>query len=247
MPLITIQNRYLTDITWLNAIGCSFKAQNSVDIWRININANLSRLDGFRAILNLNEQARADRYFHQKDTSRFIVSRAALRVILGKYLNLTPAGVEFQIGTNKKPYIKNAGTSALFYNVSHSGSWVIIAVSDFEVGADTEFADPSFDYKDIIRENFSAAEIAHINENSSFESFFSLWTRKEALTKATGKGLDDDLKLIPCLEGTHNAESTVILSTESWLVSTFKLDEQHIASVAGNAKVASHKFWDINL
>jgi 4'-phosphopantetheinyl transferase len=245
MPAIKIHNQYLNNIDWVSGSGCDYAMGNHVDIWRINITSNLSFLNTFLTIMHPDEIARANRYFHIRDKNRFIVSRGALRNILGKYLNLQPSAVEFEVGPNKKPYIKSNAGNTLCYNLSHSGDWILLAVSNSEIGADTEFINNSYGYKDVLQDNFSNKEITYINQASSIERFFMLWTRKEALTKATGKGLDEDLKLIPCLDGDHFADSDIISSTNDWLVSTFKINGQYLASVASNPKMGLARFWDI--
>jgi len=59
------------------------------------------------------------------------------------------------------------------------------------------------------------------------------WTRKEALTKATAKGLDDNLKDIPCLDGPHSVSTAIVPEVEtSWRVNSFEVDEDHVGSVA---------------
>jgi 4'-phosphopantetheinyl transferase len=244
MSLHKIQIQYLSEITWDDGDTCDFDLKEQADVWRINISSNLSMLESFLSILHPDEIARANRYYQTKDRNRFIISRGALRIILGKYLNKQPALIEFKTGINKKPYI-NTNHMRLCYNISHSGDWILLGISDSEIGADTEQVNFTFNYKDVLQDNFSSAEIDHINQTSQVERFFMLWTRKEALTKATGKGLDNDLKLIPCLDGIHIAQSRTISSGEDWLISTFKLSGNYLASVANNIKIVTIRFWDI--
>jgi 4'-phosphopantetheinyl transferase len=245
MPLINIQIQYLNDVNWINGTDYGYAMDNNVDIWRVNITSNLSLLENFLTIIHPDEIARANRYFHVRDKNRFIISRGALRNILAKYLNIQPSGVEFEIGPNKKPHIKNAAGNKLYYNMSHSGDWILLAVANSEIGADTEFINDTYSYKDVLKDNFSADEINYINQGPSIDRFYQLWTRKEALTKATGKGLDEDLKLIPCLDGIHSVESNIISSTNNWLLTTFKLNKQYVASVASNPHAGLITFLDI--
>ena len=245
MSLIKIQIQYLNNLNWLNGSLCDYTMGNNVDIWKVNIASNLHLLNNFLAIMHPEEIVRADRYYHVRDKNRFIISRGALRNILGKYLNIPASSVEFGMGYNKKPHIKNATGNKHYYNMSHSGDWILIAVSNSAIGADTEFINQAYSYKDVLQDNFSSEEIAYISQASSIERFFMLWTRKEALTKATGKGLDEDLKQIPCLDGIHLAESGVISSTNDWLVSTFTLNEQYFASVASIPHISCIRFFNI--
>jgi len=247
MSAIKIQIRYLNDVSWVNGSVCDFSVHNNkADVWRINISSNLSVINSFLEILRPGEIARANRYYQTKDRDRFIISRGALRIILGKYINQQPALIEFKTGPNKKPYINNTNHDQLCFNISHSGDWILVAVSNSEIGADTEQVNYAFNYKDVLQGNFSSAEIDYIDQDSSVERFFMLWTRKEALTKATAKGLDEDLKSIPCLDGVHVTESSTVSSEEDWQISTFKLSENYLASVANNIKIVTIRFWDIS-
>jgi 4'-phosphopantetheinyl transferase len=245
MSLIKIHNQFLNDINWINASACDYAINNKVDIWRVNISSNLPLLNAFLAILNPGEIARANRYFHVNDKNRFIISRGGLRIILGKYLGKQPSSIEFEIGPNKKPFIKNSNNTNLNYNISHSGDWILLGIANSKIGVDTELINYTYEYKDVLPDNFSQYEIDYINQTSSIERFFMLWTRKESLTKGTEKGLDEDLKLIPCLEGLHFAQSDMISSNEDWQISTFKVSEDYLGSVAHKINPDAIRFWDI--
>jgi 4'-phosphopantetheinyl transferase len=93
---------------------------------------------------------------------------------------------------------------------------------------------------------FNYEEINFINEEKSAERFFLLWTRKEAQIKATGKGLDENIKLIPGLTGTHYINNDAITSYKNWVISSFSLSEQYIASVAANPLTDKIRFWDVD-
>jgi len=239
-----ISIRLLIDPAWKNVSDFDFNINRNVDIWRINISSNLALIPALSALLSRDEQTRAGRYLHQHDEDRFKISRGALRIIVGRYLNIRPSLIDFKQGINKKPYIKN---SSLFYNVSHSGDWIILAVSGSEVGVDTERVNPQFDFNDVIKEYFSPGECSFINEDDSTNRFFMLWTRKEALTKATGKGLDEDLKFIPCTEGVHLLEDNILLSENNWIVNSFVLSESYFASVAHHDHNGMIRFWETDL
>jgi 4'-phosphopantetheinyl transferase len=226
---IKIHNFFLNDITWGNISSCDFLPHDRVDIWGITIHSNLYLLDKFSALLNAEELIRANRYLHAHDRNRFIISRGALRILLGKYLNIKPSLVKFEKGENKKPYIKNA---PVFYNISHSGDQIMLAVSSSEIGIDVELVDPSFEFKDVVNEYFGQDEASFIEEKQSAGRFFMLWTRKEAFTKATGKGLDNYIKWIPSMDGVQSAEGNLVSAFQDIRVTTFIPTEQYIASIA---------------
>jgi len=245
MPAVKIKCQYLTDVTWNDTSGCDFGGIDFADVWRVNISSNVSHLNRFANIINAEETARGKRYLHMHDRHRFIISRGALRTILSRYSGLSPAEIEFGVGENKKPFISNLKGSALLqYNVSHSGDWILIGVSNFAIGVDTEQINPSFEFRDVVKDYFSDEEISYINQDNGAEHFFKLWTRKEALTKATAKGLDEDLKIIPSLDGEHLVEASVLKSIDSWLVSSFQLTQNYLGCVACNMALTQIRFWD---
>ncbi len=241
MTLIKITNKFLGDVQWISSSQCNFIPDSDTHIFKIGINSNATHLEGFAAILNSEEIKRAGRYLHLHDKNRFIIARGATRRILGKYLNVSPEAIEFEPGDNKKPFIKNA---PLFYNISHSGDRIVLAVSPSAVGIDTEQINLDFDFHDIMAEYFSPEEASFIAETDSVSRFFRLWTRKEALTKATGKGLDEDLKYIPALDGEHSIQNRMIGSAENWVTSSFSLDGGNIASVSANADFNQLTFFE---
>jgi 4'-phosphopantetheinyl transferase len=242
-----VQINHLDDITWQNKDQCNFTINNSADVWRIRISAHVPLISKLWLLLNADEQERANRYYREQDKQRFIVSRAGLRVLLGKYTNQPPQEMEFEIGDNKKPRIKNSGLINLHYNISHSGNYVLVAVADSEVGIDVEKPDPNLHYREIMDISFSPDEINYVETlPPQLESFYTLWTRKEALLKATAKGIDDGLKFIPAVNGTHTINSDTIGSEKSWIVSSFKVDPDHIGCLACTTVKSNFRDLDLN-
>lgn len=80
-----------------------------------------------------------------------------------------------------KPYFADL---PLRFSVSHSGSRVILAVSDKEIGADIERIRPR--RLDVANRFFTAGEVAYVGD--SVERFYEIWTKKEAFGKWCGGG-----------------------------------------------------------
>ena len=245
MPSINVTNNFLADINWLDASVCCFKINNGIDVWKATSDLNPTLVDSFKSMLTGDEIDRANRFYQHKDCNRFITSRVALRTILGKYLNIAPEAVEFASGINKKPFIKNATQKNLKYNLSHSGDAILLAVADSEIGADVEFINHNFGYREVLTDNFSPGEVNYITETESIHRFFKLWTRKEAITKATAQGLDCDLRLLPGLDGATTVANGIIASNENWVINSFNLNNQYIASVACNPLVNQISFYNL--
>ncbi|MET3981202.1 4'-phosphopantetheinyl transferase [Mucilaginibacter sp. UYP25] len=239
----TITNRYLNDVSWQNAAeGSLFINDGEVYIWRVNISQNIKRLEQFEALLTADETLRAGKYRQQKDNYRFIVSRGAQRIILGRYLNQLPADLLFVLGDNKKPHLVGESGQIVHYNLSHSGDWIVLAVAIAQVGADLEFIDKAFPFHDILEDNFSKQEAEYIH--NSPERFFTLWTRKEAILKATAQGLGDHLPITPALDGIHLMGALLNGADRNWQLVSFKLYAGYAATVVVEGELQQYKFFD---
>jgi 4'-phosphopantetheinyl transferase len=239
--------QFLDDVNWRPARTADFVLNDDeVHVYRINISTNLHLLDTFLATLMPVEKERGCKYFQLKDRQRFILSRGAQRYILGRYLNQPAAQVAFALGNNKKPFLVSDGRPAIQYNITHAGDWILLAVSNEAVGADVEFVDKGFRFNDILEEHFSLAEIDFIGENNSAENFYLLWTRKEALLKATGQGLGEHLKVTPSLNGTHPLSPELLRADKSWEVNSFNLQDGYTGSIANLYGASRLAFFDID-
>jgi 4'-phosphopantetheinyl transferase len=198
-------------------------------------------------LLNAVELVRAGKYLQRKDHDRFIVSRGAQRIILGWYLNTPPQQLKFVLGDNKKPYLFSKNGNLLHYNLSHSGDWIVLAIATLQVGTDVEFVDESFKFQDILPDNFSMDEAAYIKQENSTERFFTLWTRKEAILKATGQGLGEHLQITPALNGEHPLHHTLTGVDKNWILSSFSIQPGYISSVVVEDAGQSFIFFDAEL
>lgn len=202
-------------------------------VWRINKASFIGSETDFTMLLLPDEKEKASRYKQESDRQRFILGRAVLRILTGSYLNISADEVRFGFDQNKKPYLINPTSAHLYFNVSHSGDWILIAIDSSEVGIDVEQINASFDYQNILDFSFDEAEKQFVQEaENPDKNFYQLWTRKECLLKATGKGITDDLKLVPSLDGFHQNPTEITGANQDLKISTFKVDENHIASAA---------------
>jgi 4'-phosphopantetheinyl transferase len=158
-------------------------------------------------ILSDDERERAGRFRFAKERHQFVVSRGALREILGGYLNLPGDSLRFQLSAYGKPSLAQGGcASRLKFNVSHSGGHLLFGFSiGRELGVDIEKMRYDFAPAELAKSCFSANELAVLETlpaELQTEAFFNGWTRKEAFIKAIGEGfscpLDKfDVSLVP--------------------------------------------------
>jgi 4'-phosphopantetheinyl transferase len=241
MP-VTITCNQIDSPDWRdNAV---YKLSGATDVWLISISSHIQWLDHYHGLLSADEEQRSGRYHQQKDRERFIVSRGVLRTLLGGYLNTPAADIVFKIAPDKKPFVNPHGVN-LEYNTAHSGGYILIAIAGSPVGVDIEQMQPDFPYMDILEHSFSPLEVAHIHRaDVPLYKFYNLWTRKEALLKATGKGIDDDMAHIPCIDGEHIIPAEIIGSNRHWLINTFNVDENYVCSVAIESQKINVNFFN---
>lgn len=136
--------------------------------------------------VSCHRREKVDRLIFRKDKMLSLVAEALLRKAL------SDRGIKdytFEYGRNGKPYIRDKD---IYFNLSHSEHMVMCAVSELEVGCDTEkITDIDFE---IAKRLFHHAEYEMIAKEGTEEEkrhmFFRLWTLKESFMKATGLGME---------------------------------------------------------
>lgn len=103
-------------------------------------------------------------------------------------------------GPDGKPYLTDG---AFYFSLSHSGDYVICAVSEAETGADIQEKKEA-DYRKLVNRFFSEREkeafASCYSERERRDLFYLLWTRKEAWGKLTGRGLLEGLDRMDVLD-----------------------------------------------
>lgn len=100
-----------------------------------------------------------------------------------------PLALAYRYGEKGKPYFREI---PLFFSLSHSGEYVLCAVSRREVGADIQKLQPT-DVLKLAGRFYSEPEYLALercaDEKERQRFFFELWSRKEARGKLTGEGV----------------------------------------------------------
>jgi 4'-phosphopantetheinyl transferase len=144
--------------------------------------AHLAQLDD-------QEQARAQRYRLAADRDRCLLAAVLLRAAAARQLGTSPADVAVDRTCGRcgaqhgRPQLPGSGLHA---SVSHSGDVVTVALTRAgPVGVDVE-AVRELDFAAIAESICTRAERAGVRGTADF---LTVWTRKEAVLKATGEGL----------------------------------------------------------
>lgn len=189
------------------------------DLWVVDLDryAKCASLEGLQA----DELERAAAFRFDRDRSRYLAGRHALRRLLAASLETEPSAVHLSAGRFGKPLV-TGGAGGIHFNVSHSGHVALIALSPrAPVGVDVELLEPVVDADTLTESHFTADErrtFANTPVAARDRVFLQGWTRKEACLKAVGVGLTVDPRDVHA--GCDTACRKVSLALEAGTVDT---------------------------
>lgn len=169
---------------------------HAVHVWLLDINQfTTDHYACAEQIMNSAERERAQKFMRGKES--YIASRWLLRKVLARYTDLSPEAVELLRTDKGKPYLPH---SDIHFSLSHSGHWVVLAVSKVEfVGVDIEERCATRDLPGIAENYYHPQEFARMQllpDEARIDYFYQLWTLKEAFLKAIGAGISAGLEKI---------------------------------------------------
>lgn len=165
-------------------------------------------------------QEKVDRFRFEKDKRLSLGAELLLRHAL-HCEGLGEIPILFDYGAQGKPRLKDC---SVYFNLSHSGEYVVCALAPYEVGCDVEQVTP-IDLN-IARRFFFRSEYddiaAQTTQRARNELFFRCWTLKESFMKVTGLGMKLPLDAFEIVRG---AEITVRQSVDTRQYSFAEFDE----------------------
>ncbi len=169
-----------------------------VHVWRVPLDSPGAVLQPLASTLSLEERARAQKFFFDRDRNAYITARGVLRQLLGRYLQRPPSELQFAYEARGKPFLANpSADQPVNFNVAHSRNIALLAFSAGpSVGVDVEFIRIDIASEEIAARYFAPQEVAELHALPPEQrptAFFLGWTRKEAYVKALGDGLQISL------------------------------------------------------
>ena len=196
----------------------------------------------FEAQLEKITEGRLERIEKSQSTAdklRLMGSGLLINFIKTKYF------VDSDVAVDKhgKPYFVN---SDLKFNISHSGRYVVAAVSDFEVGIDIQ--KKKADKHRIAEKNFLQGECAYINAGANDEErhqrFCEVWTMKEAYLKNIGMGLRKPLNSFEIM---FRPEGPVIRNLTEYRYTQFMMNDKYIVSICRDINDEGFEISEVKL
>jgi len=198
----------------------------------------------YLALLTVEERERAGRFRLARVRDQFVAARGRLRALLGHYLGLPPQEVPVLYADGGKPHLPPG--MPLQFNISHTEGLAVYAVGRSRVGVDVERCREIRDADNLVTRFFSRRECAQFHSLPAADrqaAFLRAWTRKEAVLKAIGRGVQS----LDCCEVTFgDSEPPAVLTLDGdaaarrqWKLFTWEPAAGYLA--AGAVEVSSQQ------
>lgn len=154
--------------------------------------ATLDQLQNFQPVLTACEQARFDRVRLPDQRRLHGLGRGLVRYFLDLPRD------DFTLGDDGKPRCSESTGAAGFFNISHTGRMISVALHRHsDLGIDIETPTRGLRDETLVARVCHPKEakwIARHSQQNRPQAFLRCWVRKEAVLKAQGTGLVDDLQ-----------------------------------------------------
>lgn len=163
------------------------------------------------------------RYRRWQDTQLSLLGRVLLTYGLKNYYQVS----EFEIDLShvNKPYLKEQN---IYFNITHSEKLVICIIADFPVGIDAEFIHEKINYMDF-QSQMTVREFNEIHHaDNKIKCLLKYWTKKEAIIKADGRGLQIPLQSFEFVNNECLVQDKTFFVKEIFIHDNYLV---HIASV----------------
>lgn len=180
-------------------------SEGEIHVWGWTLEESSAGLPAEVSLLDAEELGRFHRFRFDSDRARFAIAHANLRRILSAYLGRANDDLRFLSNQFGKPELAGeSSANTIRFNLSHSRNIALLALSlGIEVGVDVEELRPI--EPETAKHSFSPAELSALGTLQGEEwlqGFYRCWTRKEAILKGEGVGLNVpldgfDVSLLP--------------------------------------------------
>lgn len=171
-------------------------------------------------------QQKAIGFMHWRNRQSYLIGKLLIKKGLREYGYAEDCLQRLKYNDFQKPFVD----SNIYFNLSHSGKYIVCAFcSSSKVGIDIERV-RSLNIS-VFENVFTPYEWQTLNKSTAVQKdFFKIWTIKESITKAIGKGLFISLNQIETSFYTARYES------ENWYHHEVSLNERYVCTVVSQAQ-----------
>lgn len=164
-------------------------SEYEIHVWRFPLIAARQEITSLRHWLSDDELSIASRICSHAERDKRVVAWGRLRFILSRYLHCAAEEIEIVRSRFGRPEIATPAHAGIQFNLSHSGSLGLVAVSRHAVGIDIERIDGGVPVDRLAQRFFTPGEADRLqrqHEGQRIEAFYRTWVLKEAHLKAHG-------------------------------------------------------------
>ena len=202
-----------------------------IHIWSATIDERYEKLLA-NSYLSVNENRNAKKFSYDIDNFLFSIRHNLLRIILGEYLNCHPSKLKFNSNHYQKPHITHPKTNIQFNISACANRFVAVFCQRHSIGIDIELIRKIDDIKQMTSDYFTSNEIVWVFSHNTLmleTAFFNIWSKKEALAKAIGKGLSIGINQFDILSG-----YPILYGGNEWHITPLTLFEDSTSAIAVN-------------
>jgi 4'-phosphopantetheinyl transferase len=208
----------------------------ALNIWESVEKKNLCQLIKF---ISSDRVKRVSNFRNREDSYRSVLGELLARYVICYKSGCLNKDIKIKFSIGKKPQLLYPDD--LFFNISHSGDWVICGISESPIGVDIEHIKNNKCYLNVIERFFSAEEKNYILNNekeiNTVAKFYRLWTLKESYVKADGRGFALPLKSFSIIPDVKKISVVTDNALRKCEFRSFQLEDEYagaICSVDGN-------------
>jgi 4'-phosphopantetheinyl transferase len=195
--------------------------------------------------IDFEKRERICKYINKRDKIRTLVGDVLIRVLIYMHLDIHNDIIIFLKNEYGKPYIK--GFQDFHFNISHSGDYVVCAVSNHPIGIDIERI-KHIECEEIAENYFSACELEYVlygKRNDCLNRFYEIWTLKESYIKCRGMGLSIPLKSFS-IEVADTVIKAIVYNDFQYLFRKLDIDSNYAAAVCSQNEEISEDITTIS-
>jgi 4'-phosphopantetheinyl transferase len=225
-----------------------------VHVWALSTHVSDTRVHLLETRLSDDERLRAERFRHRDARAGFVVTRYALRWLLGRYMGGSAEDLALRYTSMGKPFLAMAHADIRF-SVAHSRGVALLAFGAIDVGIDVERIRPVAREARIAARVFderTRALLASLPAAERRSAFFAAWTQREALVKAVGGALlatRDPLDFRwPAAIAPRRLECPGSSgATEIWTVASLPESDGYAAALVAAGEIDVVRTWRLDL